>query len=213
MRAVLVSILSVLFWVSPGSFAPVALRPSSLLLSTPQGGIQKNPESCVPSPAFTSHQSPVTSYESPLFSGFAYAQDPAEVSLNAQLLAGARNGDDALVRRALDSGAAPNARNRAGDTALIIFIRKGNAPMVDLLLGKGADVNLANLDKVSPLMTAAYHGHTDIARTLINSGADVAAADQIGKNAMIYAAGQGHTEIVGLLLDAGVDVNKQYKND
>src|ERR1700704_4753834 len=94
-----------------------------------------------------------------LFVASAYGQDATELSLNAQLLAGAGNGDEALVRRALEAGAAPNSRNRAGDTALIMFIRKGNAPMVDLLLGKGADVNLRNLDKVSPLMTAAYYGH------------------------------------------------------
>ncbi|MGH8865230.1 MAG: ankyrin repeat domain-containing protein, partial [Burkholderiales bacterium] len=72
-------------------------------------------------------------------------QSSAELSLNAQLLTGARNDDEALVRRALEAGAVPNSRNRTGDTALMVFIRKGNATMVDLLLGKGADVNLCNL--------------------------------------------------------------------
>jgi uncharacterized protein len=83
------------------------------------------------------------------------------------------------VHRALEAGAAPNSRNRAGDTALMIFIRKGDATMVDLLLGKGADVNLRNLDKVSPLMTAAYHGHAGIVRALLDRGADVDAEDQL----------------------------------
>jgi uncharacterized protein len=140
--------------------------------------------------------------------GIVFAQQSAaDVSLNAQLLTGARNGDEALVRRALDAGAAPNSRNRTGDTALMFFIRKGNAAMVDLLLGKGADVNLRNLDRVSPLMTAAYHGHAGIARALLDRDADVAAADQLSKTAMVYAAAQGHSEIVGMLLAAGVDVN------
>ena len=170
--------------------------------------------------AIPNHESPPTNYEprttyhvSRLFGGFAYGQDTTELSLNAQLVAGARNGDEALVRRALEAGAAPNSRNRAGDTALMIFIRKGNAQMVDLLLGKGADVNLRNLDKVSPLMAAAYHGHAGIARVLLDRGADMTAEDQIGKTSMVYAAGQGHSEIVGMLLDAGVDVNKLYKHD
>ena len=151
---------------------------------------------------------------SALLGGIALAQQTSvELSLNAQLLAGARNGDEALVRRALEGGAAPNSRNRTGDSALMIFIRKGNAPMVDLLLGKGADVNLRNLDKVSPLMTAAYHGYAGIARVLLDRGADVTAEDQIGKTSMVYAAGQGHSEIVGMLLEAGVDVNKLYRHD
>lgn len=147
------------------------------------------------------------------FGGLAFGQDTTELSLNAQLLTGARDGDEALVRRALDAGAAPNSRNRTGDTALIIFIRKGNTAMVDLLLGKGADVNLRNLDKVSPLMTAAYHGETGIARALLDRDAEVGAEDQLSKTAMVYAAAQGHSEIVGILLGAGVDVNRQYKND
>jgi len=135
-----------------------------------------------------------------LFAGSAYGQDTTELSLNAQLLAGARNGDEALVRRALEAGAAPNSRNRAGDTALMIFIRKGIAPMVDLLLRKGADVNLRNLEKVSPLMNAAYHGHAGICP---RAAGPWRRCDRRGpsspKTSMIYAAGQGHSEIVGML--------------
>ena len=86
----------------------------------------------------------------------AYAQTAADLGLNAQLLVAARNDDVVAVRRVLDNGAVPNTRNRAGETALMIFVRKGNAQMVDLLIGKGADVNLQNLEKVSPLMAAAY---------------------------------------------------------
>ena len=184
MRFVVVPLLFVLLFTGPGVFAPVA-----------------------------SYRSPVNVHPSPFFGGLAHGQDTTELSLNAQFLTGARNGDEALVRRALEAGAVPNSRNRAGDTALMIFIRKGDAPMVDLLLVKGADVNLHNLDKVSPLMTAAYHGRADIARVLLDRGADMTAQDQIGKTSMVYAAGQGHSEIVGMLLDAGVDVNKLYKND
>ncbi|MBK8019041.1 MAG: ankyrin repeat domain-containing protein [Betaproteobacteria bacterium] len=39
-------------------------------------------------------------------------------------------------------GAAPNARNRNGETPLMLFARKGNGPMVRTLLEKGGDVNL-----------------------------------------------------------------------
>ena len=143
----------------------------------------------------------------------AYAQATPDLGMNAQLLVAARNDDLATVRRVLDNGALPDSRNRAGDTALMIFVRKGNAEMVDLLIGKGANVNLQNLAKVSPLMAAAHGGNTGIARTLIDHGADVNASDQLFKTAMVYAAGQGNTGVVALLLDAGVDVNKTYHHD
>ena len=71
----------------------------------------------------------------------AYAQASSNLGLNAQLLVAAKNDDIVTVRRVLDNGAVPNARNRAGDTALMIFVRKGNGGMVDLLIGKGAASN------------------------------------------------------------------------
>ena len=210
MRFVVVPLLFVLLFAGPGAFSPVPGERDDRYDVTDVTIATANQRA---SGTFVmpSRRHAVTL--SRLFGGQAYGQSTAELSLNAQLLTGARSGDEAMVRRALEAGAAPNSRNRAGDTALMIFIRKGNVPMVDLLLGKGADVNLRNLDKVSPLMAAAYHGHAGIARVLLDRGADMTAEDQIGKTSMVYAAGQGHSEIVGMLLDAGVDVNKLYKHD
>ena len=108
-----------------------------------------------------------------LFSTPCFGQPTeAEQSLNAQLLVGARNNDVATVRRALEKGAAPDARNRAGDTALMVFARKGDLEMAQWLLDKGASADLRNLDKVTPLMAAAYHGHATFARLLLLRGAE-----------------------------------------
>ena len=79
----------------------------------------------------------------------AYAQGTSDLGLNAQLLVSARNDDFQTVRRVLDSGALPDARNRAGDTALMIFVRKGNAQMVEFMLAKDASANLPNLSQVA----------------------------------------------------------------
>ena len=85
----------------------------------------------------------------------AYAQTATpEKSLNVQLLEFAKRGDEARARNALDAGAAPDSRNRAGETALYMFARDGRLAAVVLLLERGASVDLAALDKTTPLMAA-----------------------------------------------------------
>jgi uncharacterized protein len=137
----------------------------------------------------------------------ALAQD---LSANARLLAAARAGDQAGVARALSDGASVNARNRIGETVLIIALKNDRPALAMDMLNAGTDVNLAAVNGVTPLMTAAHAGQTDIVRLLLAKGANVTAVDRLQKNAMTYAAGQGRTDIVVLLLRAGVDPNAIY---
>ena len=146
--------------------------------------------------------------------GTARGQEPTpEKSLNVQLLEFAKRGEDARVRKVLDAGAAPDSRNRRGETALYMFARDGNRAAVGLLLERGASVDLAAVDKTTPLMAAASGGHVDIVRALLDAGADVRALDQIDKTALIYAAVSGSVEATGLLLDRGIDINARYKHE
>ncbi len=50
----------------------------------------------------------------------------SDLSVNARLLASARNADVTGVDRALKAGASPNARNRLGETALLIALKKND---------------------------------------------------------------------------------------
>jgi hypothetical protein len=134
------SLFFALLFAGPGAFAPVPGDRDERDDVTIVTAIQRSTDSVV---LFFPRHAVTFVTSSRFFGGLAYGQDTTELSLNAQLLSGARHDDEALVRRALEAGAVPDSRNRAGDTALMIFIRKGNATMADLLLGKGADVNLA----------------------------------------------------------------------
>ena len=133
-----------------------------------------------------------------------------DLSANARLLAAARAGDQAGVGNALADGASANARNRVGETALVIALKNDQPTLAMTMLKAGTDVNLSAVNGVTPLMAAAHAGQTDIVRLLLGKGADVSAADRLQKNAMTYAAGQGRTDIVVLLLRAGVDPNAIY---
>src|SRR5262249_53913962 len=121
-----------------------------------------------------------------------------DLSVNARLLLAARNGDIVSVERALREGAAPNARNRFGQTALVIALTKNDTATAMAMLAAGTDVNLAALNGVTPLMAAAFTGQADMASLLLAKGADLRAVDRLQKNAMTYAAGAGRTEIVRL---------------
>ena len=135
------------------------------------------------------------------------------MSVNARLLLAARNGDSAALARELKQGAAVNARNRLGETALLIALKKNELGMAKTMLEAGADVNLAAVNGVTPLMAAAFAGQVEMVVALLGRGADVNAVDRLKKNAMTYAAGEGRTEIVKILLAKGVDPNGIYNND
>jgi ankyrin repeat protein len=138
------------------------------------------------------------------------AQEP---SANASLVAAAQAGDPAGMARALAAGATPNARNRRGESALLIALKNDRTDLALQMLAAGSDVNLAAANGVTPLMAAAHGGYADIASTLLDKGADVNAVDQLRKTAMIYAAGQGHSDVVLLLIHAGVDPNALYDHE
>jgi ankyrin repeat protein len=140
----------------------------------------------------------------------AWGQD---LSSNARLLIAARAGDQAAVARALSDGASPNARNRVGETALVIALKNDQPGLAMDMVNAGTDVNLSAVNGVTPLMAAAHAGQTEIVRVLLAKSADVAAVDRLQKTAMTYAAGQGHTETVVLLLRAGVDPNLLYVHE
>ena len=99
----------------------------------------------------------------------AIGQSPSEenLSTNARFLMSARNADAEGLKRALAQGAAVNARNRLGESALIIVLKKDRVDLAQLMLDAGADVNQPAVNGITPLMAAAFGGHTDIARQLL----------------------------------------------
>ena len=110
----------------------------------------------------------------------ALAQD---LSANARLVAATRVADQSGVARALADGASVNARNRVGETALVIALKNDQPTLAITMLNAGTDVNLAAVNGVTPLMAAAHAGQTDIVRLLLGKGAEVSAVDRLQKNA------------------------------
>lgn len=137
----------------------------------------------------------------------------------------AYKGDIAAVQSHVSKGNDVNAKNRDGQTALIIASWRGQGAIARLLVDKGADVNAKDGKGHTALMLASERGYLELARLLVDRGADVNAKDERGRTALRQAAASGYDnnterlrdwpsggrylEITQLLLDHGADLHAE----
>ena len=81
-------------------------------------------------------------------------------------------GDAAAVRALLMDGADVDARDRHGQTALMLAAHAGHDGVTAVLLEHGAALNVTAKFGLSALMLAIVAGHPDTARLLARAGAD-----------------------------------------
>lgn len=124
----------------------------------------------------------------------------------------AYNGQEAMVKLLLDSGAKANATNRNGATAFYTAAAHGYQSIAQLLLDQGANVNAEDINIVSSLEgRTALHENANIGRhamvgLLLENGADTATKDSHGLTALHLAAQEGHQNVLEKLLSSGADV-------
>ncbi|KAG9397269.1 Ankyrin repeats (3 copies) [Carpediemonas membranifera] len=127
------------------------------------------------------------------------------------LVAAAADGNQAIVRDLLGSGADPNRPNDQGRTPLIAAAIGSHSDVVELLLSRGATIDLGGSDGRTSLMEACLHGRTSVVEVLIERGADRELADPSGSTALHHAVEGGHA-CVGVMLRAGCNVNARKTN-
>jgi uncharacterized protein len=110
-----------------------------------------------------------------------------------------RGGHAGVVRWLLDKGAAINARDAAGFTALWLACPEGRPPVVKLLLERGT----------TPLMLASVEGHVEVVRVLLGHASARATINRrdgrSGETALWKACYQGRGGVVRALLENGAD--------
>jgi len=119
-------------------------------------------------------------------------------------------GDAATVGRMLDEGADIDARDRHGQTALMLAAHHGHHAMIALLAGRGAALDVTAKYGLSALMLAIVAGHEAIAKRLAASGANVTirgtgAPGFAGKTAYDLALARGFTDLAATLHVDGIE--------
>ncbi|KAF6232153.1 hypothetical protein HO173_009536 [Letharia columbiana] len=145
------------------------------------------------------------------------AQDLGSISELLLITVPAEKGYKSVILKFLQSGAAIEAKDFHGNTALQLSAWEGHNAVVELLLHHKADINsrgpLGGSTDATPLMMAASKGRTDVVRFLLDQGADIDAAStnrDFGSTAVAQALYGDHTATAKALLERGADANARY---
>jgi ankyrin repeat protein len=122
------------------------------------------------------------------------------------LLMLAADGDFAIVKFLVESGADVNKKDDQGKTALMKAVEsfnKTNIFSIKYLIDRGADVNAVNNKGETALILAVKRGHEEMVRALLEKGSAVSPKDKEGKSAWTYAVEGANSAVVNLLEKAG----------
>lgn len=111
-----------------------------------------------------------------------------------------RRGGVGWIQELLAAGADVNAKDRYGQTGIMLAAREGRLDVVELLIAHHADLNVTAKYNLSALMLAVINGHVDVACALVRSGADLSlrgsgAPGFAGKTAYDLAVAQGLSQL------------------
>jgi len=126
------------------------------------------------------------------------------------LMRAAGNGDLAVAKLLIKSGADVNQVSVKGFTPLMLAAHENQPEMVKLLLQKGAEIDKFNSEHHTALAGAVSKGNTECVQILLDNKAALIAPD--GQTLLQIAALNGKKEIVELLLVHGADVNESPIN-
>lgn len=82
-------------------------------------------------------------------------------------------GDVLALETLLNAGADVDAKDRHGQTALMLAARHGHLVAVEALLRRGANADTTGKFGLSALMLAIIAGHEAVARALVRTGANL----------------------------------------
>ena len=111
-----------------------------------------------------------------------------------------KRGDVANVRDLLERGIDVDARDRYGQTGLMLAAHAGHGEVVATLIDHRANLNITAKFGLSALMLAVIAGHTEIAHLLARAGSDLSirgtgAPGFAGKTAYDLAVARGMQEL------------------
>ena len=123
------------------------------------------------------------------------------------LMVAAVLGHEAIVASLLAAGAAVDAADERGFTALFHGCYnadedRGHPAVVERLLAAGADKEARIGFGVRPLMYAAGNGEAGVVEVLLRAGADPLARNEVGRTALMMVKDRDYVDVINILHEA-----------
>jgi ankyrin repeat protein len=115
-------------------------------------------------------------------------------------------GHEDIVKALIARGAAINAQNKQGYTALHFATERGYANIVSLLLDNQAAVDIVNTNRQTALHKVT---RVSVALILLQHGASINAMNIAGETVLHECCMRGNEELIPLLLEYGSDLNRE----
>ncbi|MFF5259362.1 ankyrin repeat domain-containing protein [Actinomadura viridis] len=113
-----------------------------------------------------------------------------------ELLVAAAKGDAAGVRDALQGGAALEARDSRGRTALLLAAAADHVESAEVLVKAGADPDARDFQHDTAFLVTGSTGSVAMLRALLAAGPDPSLTNRHGEVALIPACARGHAAYV-----------------
>ncbi|KXH49871.1 hypothetical protein CNYM01_08064 [Colletotrichum nymphaeae SA-01] len=135
--------------------------------------------------------------------------DLNEKESNIQIAASAAAEENTTpaLKRLVEMGADPGARDLKGQTSVYWAIVSRNIPALHFLLEKNVEAEVESIWGKRPLLQAIVGSSMAVVEVILDHNADIEAADKTGRTALSWAAGCGNHAAVQLLLKRGTKVD------
>ena len=119
----------------------------------------------------------------------------------------ASGSEERLLRAVIETGVDLEARDRSGETALMLAVRKHADSVVKMLLEAGASVDSRRSDGRSVLHVCGMSGTSDLAQLLCENFANKEALDHTRATPLLAASEAGNTSLVRALIKCGCNID------